>query len=775
MMTIERLLAKLQGVKRSGDGWSARCPAHEDENPSLSIANGKKGIVLHCHAGCTIDAITAALGITKADLFNGKSNGKRRKNWTNVATYPYEDETGKVLFEVCRTPDKDFPQRRPDGKGGWIWRVKGVRKVPFHLPQLLKAVAEGRPIYICEGEKDVLAMEKAGFAATCNSGGAGKWPSSFGCYLRGATVVIIADKDKTGLNHAADVASKLQGIAATAKIIELPDTNGQRVKDAHDFFAAGGTVGTLAALVAATLEWTLSTLMTNHPPEEFGFSEVTAWIRKEMLKMLADKDTLPTVKHTDFAGKVVEALGKIGRFYFHADLRDYDSAMFFDRHRKRLERIRSDAFGAWLSDWLVVNRATGVFKYIMAAIETAALSSARTQAILPESFWASRGGALYLSNGDGAIVRITAAKVETVDNGTDGVLFAAGRTLAPWNLTTPQDPFEVCSLFRNTHSGVLHGKDVLRLWFYSFATMPKSKPPLGLIGEIGSGKTRTLKGVAELYGIPFRAAKVEEQLEQNFWPNINEGGLFVCDNADSRSRWLPDAIAAAATDGCSQRRKLYTNSETVTLRANAWLALTSANPTFGNDAGLSDRLLLVRMERRDEETSDAALTEEILASRDAGLSHIAETLRAALADKNPTPLGLNARHPDFAAFAVRIGRALGREAQTVAALQAAEADKSSFCLENDPIACALRTFLSEAHSFNGTAAELLPCLVSIDKDLEGKVSVKRLGKRLSALWPHLRKVLAKASKESDRTGLLHFTFSIGADYADFQTDFPQKS
>jgi hypothetical protein len=144
------------------------------------------------------------------------------------------------------------------------------------------------------------------------------------------------------------------------------------------------------------------------------------------------------------------------------------------------------------------------------------------------------------------------------------------------------------------------------------------------------------------------------------------------------------------------------------------------------------------------------------------------------ADTEPTPQGLNARHPDFAAFAVRIGRAVGREAEVIAALKAAEADKSAFCLENDAIGAALVAYLHGAQPFSGTAAELAPKLIETDKDLDGKLSSKRLGKRLSALWPHLTKSLAECRKETDRTGLLHFTFRSNAEFADFQTDFSQN-
>ena len=68
-MQIEELLTRLEGVKRSGNGWSAKCPAHRDRNASLSIADGDKGIVLKCHAGCDVAAVTQALGLELQDLF----------------------------------------------------------------------------------------------------------------------------------------------------------------------------------------------------------------------------------------------------------------------------------------------------------------------------------------------------------------------------------------------------------------------------------------------------------------------------------------------------------------------------------------------------------------------------------------------------------------------------------------------------------------------------------------------------------------------------------
>jgi hypothetical protein len=69
-MTAEAVLARLKGVKRSGSGWIALCPAHPDRNPSLSIREHDGKILLHCFAGCTIEAICAALGMKMCELFD---------------------------------------------------------------------------------------------------------------------------------------------------------------------------------------------------------------------------------------------------------------------------------------------------------------------------------------------------------------------------------------------------------------------------------------------------------------------------------------------------------------------------------------------------------------------------------------------------------------------------------------------------------------------------------------------------------------------------------
>lgn len=72
-MTTEAVLARLQGVRRNGNGWMARCPAHADRSPSLSVREGQDGrTLIHCFAGCSVESVSDALKIEVSDLFSAR-------------------------------------------------------------------------------------------------------------------------------------------------------------------------------------------------------------------------------------------------------------------------------------------------------------------------------------------------------------------------------------------------------------------------------------------------------------------------------------------------------------------------------------------------------------------------------------------------------------------------------------------------------------------------------------------------------------------------------
>lgn len=263
MKPLELVRERLEqhGCNPRGNGdkfeFCCRRPATGDRRASAGASLGTDGRVLIFCQVCGKEAtgeILAQVGLSFSDLYpdDSASNGKREI----VATYNYVDEQGELLYQVVRYRPKGFKQRRPDGNGGWVWNLQGTRRVIYQLPTVLKAIEAGEPVIVCEGEADVHAIERKGKVATTNPGGASKgekskWLPEYSESLRGAQVVVVADRDEAGRKHASAVAGALQGIAASVRLLE-PATG----KDVSDHLAAGLELDKLVEIQsdAATVE-----------------------------------------------------------------------------------------------------------------------------------------------------------------------------------------------------------------------------------------------------------------------------------------------------------------------------------------------------------------------------------------------------------------------------------------------------------------------------------------------------------------------------------------
>lgn len=165
--------------------------------------------------------------------------------------YDYLGPDGQLLFQVVRFAPKGFSQRQPNGKDRWIWNLKGIKRVPYRLPDLLRN--GGDTVFIVEGEKDVDCLSELGLIATCNPGGAGKWRDDYSEYLQAKRVVILPDNDQPGRAHAQSVAASLNGIAAQIKIVDLPGLDPKG--DLSDWICNGGTRAELLRIGDAAPIW----------------------------------------------------------------------------------------------------------------------------------------------------------------------------------------------------------------------------------------------------------------------------------------------------------------------------------------------------------------------------------------------------------------------------------------------------------------------------------------------------------------------------------------
>lgn len=165
-------------------------------------------------------------------------------------TYDYVDDNGELRYQVVRMEPKTFRQRKPDGDG-WSWSVKGVDPLPYRLPEIL--AKPSATVIIAEGEKDVDRLTDMGFTATCNSGGAGKWPESLSPWFKGRRVVLLPDNDDAGRKHAELVAASLHPVADSVRVVYLPGL--PEKGDPCDWIDAGGTKEALVAMCKDAEIW----------------------------------------------------------------------------------------------------------------------------------------------------------------------------------------------------------------------------------------------------------------------------------------------------------------------------------------------------------------------------------------------------------------------------------------------------------------------------------------------------------------------------------------
>jgi AAA domain/Toprim-like len=169
---------------------------------------------------------------------------------TLIAKYDYRDLDGALLYEVLRYKPKSFAQRAPNGTGGYSYKLDGVPRVLYRLPELMQFPSA--TVFICEGEKDADAVAALGLSATTISGGT-RWAPELAAPLKGRDVFIMPDNDAHGMKRAEEAAIALQGIAGSIRIVELPGLPDK--DDISNWLDAGHTKEQLEQICLAAPEW----------------------------------------------------------------------------------------------------------------------------------------------------------------------------------------------------------------------------------------------------------------------------------------------------------------------------------------------------------------------------------------------------------------------------------------------------------------------------------------------------------------------------------------
>ncbi len=291
MTPAELVISKLPDAKRNGKGWAARCPAHKDKRPSLSISEGEGGRALvHCHAGCTPEEIVAALGLNLADLMPEAPTTARpmpratrtptkapvprlpaifaiasdavakleRQHGPRAARWTYHNAGGEPVGMVVRWDTPNGKEIRPVSKtpAGWIIGGMPEPRPIYRLPELLARPRER--VYVAEGEKCCDALAGLGLLATTSPHGSKSASKADWTPLAGREVVILPDRDDPGEKYAADVAAILAKLTppAAVRVVRLRDAWGDLPKsgDMADVVERGEDRDAIKAKLAAMVD-----------------------------------------------------------------------------------------------------------------------------------------------------------------------------------------------------------------------------------------------------------------------------------------------------------------------------------------------------------------------------------------------------------------------------------------------------------------------------------------------------------------------------------------
>jgi hypothetical protein len=711
----------------------------------------------------------------KSELGIELEESKPKARQQVVATYDYVDESEKLLHQAVRKgPVKRFHQRAPDGNGGWKvgpdgkWTIKGVRIVPYRLPELIAATPE-TTIYIPEGEKDVDNLRAIDCIGTCNPMGAGKWRTEFAEHFHGNNVVILPDNDETGRDHALDVAANLAPVAACVRILELPGL--PEKGDVSDWLAAGGTREQLEQLAAASpafdpnmarprmaakapalpndigdteesIRAAINALTNGDRPgtqsviERISAARLPPMIVDDLLDIIKQKTHLKTKvldqtlsqtrrsrgqsgsgddkesQATELVGLAIQSHAE----FFHNRAGDGFATITIDGHKETWS-LRSKALRGWLTKIFYDKTAAAPNSESLGAAINVLEAMARFDGKeIPVCLRVGEyEGKYYLDMCDAnwRAVEIDADGWRIVNN--PPVRFRRTGGMLP--LPEPQRGGDIAELHR-----LLNVRDknsfTLAVGFLLGALNPNGPyAVLGLGGEHGAAKTsfaRTIKDLVDPHSLPPRALPREER--DLFIAAIN-GWILAFDNMSGMPDWLSDNFCQLSTGGGFSTRQLYTDGEEVLFEAKRPVILNGIED-FITRADLADRSLLLTLKRIDERLTEGEVRARFTKLHPGILGALLDAVSHGLKHQHETKLDRLPRMADFALWVTACEGALWVTGTFINAYEANRAEATETVLDADSVAVAVRKFMRTNKGWEGTATELLSGLAYITPEAE---------------------------------------------------------
>jgi hypothetical protein len=765
-VTVEEFAHHLRAAKQNGNGWIAKCPAHDDRAPSLSVREGDDGRVLvHCHAGCSVEEIVEAMGVSVSDLFEdeaipigprmvvGRNDSASATNMPPIspseiykmheALTPRQrgilrderclsDEVidhhqvgvtvkhgaPRVTIPICNAAGEFedvrcwlHPRRRGNGSPKilhWEKGYGGARLYPIDMLQ-------HKELVLVAGELDALAMISNGFKAITATAGESTWPDSLSVQIAEAGVeeiIVVPDNDDTGAVGARKRAQSLLDAGVRVKVAAWPHIRDDGW-DVSDELLCHGLDGLVAIIDAATAYERIEP--DKEDESEEGISQAAALV--------------------ELAVKEAEL--------FH-DQHDTPYARIAIGNRQQIVRCRSAIFRRWLNSlaYDTTRRVPGseAFNSALNVIEAKAFRAA-VHELGNRVAHVAHGDGFWYDIGDGTAFRIDAAGYEHQE--CPPILFASYAHQQAQVHPTAGDVYRLFDFIKITDAD---HQLLTAVWLVTALVPDIPHPVLVAHGPQGSGKSSACRIIRSMVdpsslgtmSLPRHHNELVQKLAHHY--------VAPFDNIDNLSSSQSDTLCRASTGEGFSKRQLYTDDEDVIYSYRRCVILNGIN-IAATRADLLDRSILIGLDRiapekrREEEELEAAFE----VAKPEILGGMFDVLSKAIRIRPEIKLKALPRMADFARWGCAIAQALGKPSKDfLDAYQRNIRQQNREVLDGQPVAAAVEVFMKNQEQWKGSPSELLEALEVVDAvDIKAKSWPKAphiLTRRLNEVQPNLAEV-----------------------------------
>ena len=424
-------------------------------------------------------------------------------------------------------------------------------------------------------------------------------------------------------------------------------------------------------------------------------------IKAEITNLMKNSKFVNLDKYQLVALTIIKELLQRGKFFKDENF----SYIFLDDDKKVIPIINTNEQLKRLLNRMGVNAAKDYYNYVINELSTFAFDNGAKIETHNFCHYDRKNNALFISNNDTTVYKITPESIDELENGDEGIMFNYKPEYEPFNLVDIDSSIDYFQKYVLDSMNVdidaskltdLEYKTLLRLWFFStfFNSIMPSKSILVAIGEKGSRKTSILRRLGIiLFGSKYNVRPLPNKAE-DFDTLVSNNHFVIFDNADTKREWLNDKLASVATGQTIEKRRLYTDNESIKLPTKTYLALTSRTPGFVRD-DVSDRLIGIDLIRVEDYIPEDEVMSDVINNRNEIMTYVIYELQKILKTFEITKTcryRTKFRIADFAIFGLRIFDSLGKKEDFENILEKVCEAQKAFAVEEDSLVYILKIF-----------------------------------------------------------------------------------